>query len=375
MIFLTFALAISVPISVISTSNTYADKYDDQIRALQADIDKYNAEVSRLQGESNNLQNELEKINNEKAAIQGQIDISQAKYDKLVIQIKETEQQIADNQDVLGDTLADLYLDDNISALEMLASSKNIGDYVDKQTQRASIRDTITSTITKIKDLKADLEEQKTDVARTLGDQTNARNALSEKETEKEKLIAETQGQESAYQSLVAKSESDKLKVQQEQQAAIEAAMRRASGGGSVNILPGDPSKGGYPWEAGCYIDANAMSYGTDPLGYGCRQCVSYTAWKVIQRTGYYPYYWGNANMWPSSARAAGFSTGSTPRANSVGVISAGQYGHVVWVEAVNGDGTIDISQYNYYNAGGSGWGHYSEMRVSAGTYDTYIYF
>jgi surface antigen len=79
--------------------------------------------------------------------------------------------------------------------------------------------------------------------------------------------------------------------------------------------------------------------------------------------------------MWPSSARAAGYSTGSTPRVNSVGVISAGAYGHVVWIEAVNGDGTVDVSQYNYYNAGGPGWGNYSKMRVSAATYDTYIYF
>ena len=151
--------------------------------------------------------------------------------------------------------------------------------------------------------------------------------------------------------------------------------------GGLVNILPGDPNKGGYPWETGCFVDAFAWSHGgvngdgADPLGYGCRQCVSYAAWRVGQHTGKFPYFWGNANQWPSSASAAGIQTGSTPRENSVGVISAGQYGHVVWVESVNGDGTIDVSQYNYYNAGGSGWGHYSKMRVNAATYDTYIYF
>ena len=26
---------------------------------------------------------------------------------------------------------------------------------------------------------------------------------------------------------------------------------------------------------------------GEDPLGYGCRQCVSYAAWKTYQKTGY----------------------------------------------------------------------------------------
>ena len=56
-------------------------------------------------------------------------------------------------------------------------------------------------------------------------------------------------------------------------------------------------------------------------------------------------------------------------------MISAGAYGHIVWVEAVEGDYVV-ISQYNYLNAGGPGWGHYSKMRgVPASTYDTYIYF
>jgi surface antigen len=57
-----------------------------------------------------------------------------------------------------------------------------------------------------------------------------------------------------------------------------------------------------------------------------------------------------------------------------MGVISAGEYGHIVWVEAVEGNSVI-VSQYNYWNAGGPGWGHYSRMKVPASTYDTYIYF
>lgn len=359
----------------------YADKYDDQIQALQQEIDAYQGEARKLKDQADSLQVQLNVLSNQKAQIQGQIDLSQAKFDKLKQQIVETEQQIKDNQTALGDTLADLYVDDKISPLEMLASSRNIGDYVDKQEYRSSIRDQLSKSIDKIKSLKASLEQQKVDVERVLGDQTNARNALGVKEAEQQQLVAATKGQEGAYQELSASSNAKKLEVQKQQQAAIEAAMRRASGGGSVNILPGDPNKGGYPWEEGCYVDGNAVSHGgvdgngADALGYGCRQCVSYTAWKVLQKTGYAPKYWGNANNWPGSARAAGFSTGSTPRVGSVGVISAGSYGHVVWIEAVNGDGTVDVSQYNYYNAGGPGWGNYSKMRVSAATYDTYIYF
>ena len=108
------------------------------------------------------------------------------------------------------------------------------------------------------------------------------------------------------------------------------------------------------------------------------RECVSYVAWKVYQKNGHMPYWGGsgNANQWPGNAQAAHISTGSTPKAKSAGVISAGVYGHIVWVESVNGDGTINISQYNELNAGGPGWGNYSERyNVDPSTYDTYIYF
>lgn len=381
----TFLVALSIIVAVstpfVVQPQVSADKYDDQIKALQREIDQYQAQAGALSSQIKTLQLEMQSIESQKRVIQAQIEISQTKFNQLQDQIKATEQSIIDNKSVLGKTIANLYIDDKISPLEMLASSKNIGDYVDKQTYRSSVRDQLSVKIETIKTLKKELEQQKTDVQRTLADQNNSRKALTDKENERGAILAQTQGQEGAYRRLSTERESQKLKIQQQQQAAIEAAMRRASGNRPVNVLPGDPNKGGYPWEANCYVDANAVSHGGadgnggDPLGTGCRQCVSYTAWKVLQKTGYAPRYWGNANQWPGSARAAGFTTGSTPRVGSIGVISAGQYGHVVWIEAVNDDGTVDVSQYNYFNAGGAGWGHYSKMRVSAATYDTYIYF
>ena len=328
------------------------------------------------------MQDEINGIERQKAIIQGQIDLSQAKYNKLQEEIAQTEQQIQTNQDALGQTLANMYIDSTISPLEMLASSKNIGDYIDKQTFRSSIQTQLTDTISHIKDLKASLEQQQTDVQRTLADQTNSHKALVDQENQQASLLAQTQGQESAYQSLAADREAKKLQVQQQQQAAIEAAIAAASGGHGVGVvLPGTTD---YPWNtSNCTVDGNAWSYGgvdgngTDGLGYGCRQCVSYVAWRVYKETGYAPVNWGNAYDWPASARAAGYQTSPTPRAHAAGVItSGGEPGHIVWVESVDTNaGTMIVSQYNYYNAGGPGWGNYSKMQVPIGTYQMYIYF
>ena len=52
----------------------------------------------------------------------------------------------------------------------------------------------------------------------------------------------------------------------------------------------------------------------------------------------------GNADTWVYRAAAQGMATGSAPRAGAIG-----QQGmHVVYVQSVNGDGTVTISEMNY---------------------------
>lgn len=72
----------------------------------------------------------------------------------------------------------------------------------------------------------------------------------------------------------------------------------------------------------------------------------------------------GNANTWVARAAAQGIATGSAPRVGAIG-----QQGmHVVYVQSVNGDGTVTISEMNY-----KGFGVISTRTVPAGTFQ-YIY-
>lgn len=364
-------LAFAVPIQFAGQAS--ADNYDARIRALEQEIARYDSQAAELAQQADSLQREVNRLNNEKATIQAQVDISQAKFDQLTADIKANEEKIAKNKDALGTIIADLYVDDQVSTIEMLASSKGIGDFINKQEYRSITRDQLSSTIKDIKELKEKLDKQKVEVEGVLRDQEAQRNQLAAKEAEQQGLLNETKGSEDAYRNLSASSAAQKEQLQKEQQAAIQRALAAAGGGGSA--VAGDPNKGGYPRNL-----ANSDYYNpvVDPWGMYSRQCVSYTAWKVFQKNGSMPYWGGrgNANQWPGNARAAGIPVSSTPRAGSVGVIMDGQYGHVVWVESVNSNGTVNISQYNYWNAGGSGWGHYSEMyNVPAGAYDYYIYF
>lgn len=365
-------MAIITPIQI--SNSVYARDFNGEIQAIQQDIDKAQAQQAQFASQARTYQSAVGLLQNQAAVIQGQIELSQAKHDKLIADIADTEKKIEDNKNALGETIANLYVDDKISPLEMIASSKNVSDYLDKQEYRNSVRDQLTSTIAQIKDLKIQLDKQKIEVERVIGEETNAKGALVAKQQEQQTLLDQTQGQEAAYQQLAATSQARQNEVRAQQQAAMAAAI--GSTGGATLIRGG--SAGDYPWGSdncrmtGYYSLDGSDGNGGDGYGYGCRQCASYAAWRVNKETGNYPVNWGNAINFPSSARAMGYQTGSSPRAGSLAVMGGSAEGHVAWVEAVNGDGTIVVSQYNYNY--GAGWGMYSEMRLSASIFREYVY-
>jgi len=66
--------------------------------------------------------------------------------------------------------------------------------------------------------------------------------------------------------------------------------------------------------------------------------------WYVASRRPI-PGNWGNAYSWYYNAQRSGFGTGSAPR---VGAVGWERSNHVVYVESVNGDGTVTISEMNW---------------------------
>ena len=81
--------------------------------------------------------------------------------------------------------------------------------------------------------------------------------------------------------------------------------------------------------------------------------------------------FWGNAATWASFAAGSGFTVNKTPAVGSImqDSWSAGGYGHVAIVEAVNPDGSILLSEMNY-----AGWNVISSRTISAGQVATYNY-
>lgn len=88
-------------------------------------------------------------------------------------------------------------------------------------------------------------------------------------------------------------------------------------------------------------------------------QCTWY-AWQMRQDLPWFSGDYGNAKNWADSARGCGFPVDGTPEPGDIVVIPPGVYGalsdgHVAYVQRVNSDGSIHISEYNALVTNGYG--------------------
>lgn len=349
-----------VPISSVS-----ARDYDAEIRALERDAQRYRNEVSRLSDEAATLQTQLNTINSQIAGIRTEMSINQAKHDKLVGDIEQNDKLIERNRETLGEILADLYIDDQITPLELLASSETIGDYIDKQENRSALRQGLSDKIKEIKALQKKLEEDRLSVQRVIDEQKTQQELLARSEAEQSSLLEKTKGDEAAYQALVQSKEDAMANVRAQQAAAAAALRSNGSTGGRTSSTNYEYKD----WETN-YNDycryPNGKS-GADRYGYCVRQCTSYVAWK-LDSTGNNGAYrgLGHAHSW--------YYAGSTVSASNVQrgdviVQVGGDYGHVMYVEGVS-DGVISYTDYN--GIGGAVSPGQGTIRVSVATSSPY---
>lgn len=365
----TMALAMMIGVIVAGVAvqpAVLADQYEEQIRKIQAENAKKQSAVDKLQGEAESYQDAIDKLQAKINKLQAQIRKNQNERDELQKQIEIAQKELDKQRHILGQNIKAMYVEGDITTLEMLASSKDLSEFFNKQQYRDSVQQKVKAALDRVNALKDKLRQQKTLVEKLLADQKEIESQLSEDKRAQQKLLAYTDAQKASFNRQIDKNNS-KIADLRAQQIAANASL-----GGS--IIPGDPNMGGYPWanyRAGSWTHAASCGYGDDIDNWGLcyRQCVSYAAWKVYQRYGHMPYGFGDANMWPGRAQSAGIPTGYQARKHSVAVSMAGTWGHVMWVEDVYSNGQIRISEFN-----SSLTGQYSE-RIINGDGLMYIYF
>lgn len=96
-----------------------------------------------------------------------------------------------------------------------------------------------------------------------------------------------------------------------------------------------------------------------DPWGFFYKECTSYVAWRMnrdavddnsftnLMDDGH----WGNGAYWNENAEKLKWEVNNTPAVGAIAQWDAWTYGHVAYVEKVNSDGTVNVSEYNFPSA------------------------
>ncbi|WP_350349326.1 CHAP domain-containing protein [Agromyces sp. G08B096] len=142
-----------------------------------------------------------------------------------------------------------------------------------------------------------------------------------------------------------------KAEIDEEAAAAERSAAASLVNRPGAYYTPAQQAEGDdYPWWNETPDDYGG---GLSPLRYYFRECVDFVAWRMNRDAGVTspPWKWDWSNLASGSAYAWADEWVSRGRATSsepiVGSVAWFPYNHVAYVQAVNGDGTVTIEEYN----------------------------
>lgn len=343
-------------------AQVYADRFDEQIRKLQQENAGRESSLSELRGDASDLQGAIALLRAQLSQVQSEINANVAKQAEIQKNIEANEAELARQRGILGADIKAMYVDGDISTIEMLATSKNLSDFVDKEAYRNAVQKQIQETLKKINKLQAELQVQKDEVDRLLLQQRAQQQQLDANKAEQSRLLSMNQQQQAEFNTKI-KGANAQIAELRRQQAEENCRIFGCSGG----VLGG----GGYPWgyakclhtgqiEGSCYNydwAVNGSAYNPNTGGWGYRNC---TDWVAFRSGGRVPSAslmhsfggGGHAKYWDDAGRNMGKQVDNSPNAGDTAVSNAGGYGHVMYVEDVHGDGSITISDYNRAGTG-----------------------
>lgn len=324
----------------------------DQINQLEAENAQLDKKVEKLEDQAVSYEDAIDKLAAKIDQLQGKINAGVKEQERLKQEIAKAQAELEVQKDLLGQSVRAMYVEGEISTLEMLASSKDLSEFVDKQQYRNAVQSKITETLEKIRKLKIELNTKKDAVDSLLTDQREQQSELSQARSEQNSLLSLNESQRADYNQ---KTQANQQKIEEliaSQRAAnfnpggTYAFLRFPGGDGAFNPNSYPYKNAGFSMQLGPCSDNDSWPDTLDRWGYCTRQCVSYAAWAVEASGRNAPMYYGSANNWINAAKSHGIPVYSTPRPGDVAISTSGYWGHAMYVESVSGN-TFTTSEYN----------------------------
>lgn len=338
---------------LVITSVTFGHARAVTSQELQQQIDslaQQNAQtknaVNDLQVKANDYQDAINKLQDQINTIQASINANQAKQADLQKQIEAAEQELLKQKGILAENIKAVYLEGQITTLEMLASSKDLSEFVDKQQYRNSVQDKIKTTLEKITELKHSLGEQKSQVEDLLKSEKDQQGQLDNDRAGQASLLGYNQQQQADFNQQIKNNSAKKADLERQQRALNAQGATRVyiSGSEAGGNCDNGSGNGGYPSASGsrgnvCNAAKDSIyDWAMDSLGIAIenRECTSYAFWYFIRVEGNSDFRAsGNAGDWAWTSNYGRSVT--TPAVGALGIKTDSQAGHVMIVQALPG--------------------------------------
>ena len=392
-----------------------ANDIDSQIEVKNQEISSLTAQQAAAQQQVDNIQAQVDEIVAEQAKLNEENARLESESASLVAEIERLSADIVSRDGALKEQARSAQVDASASSyINTILDSKSIVDAVSRvnamreivsannrmleqqKTDKEAIVEKQKANQEAIKTLAANRQKLEDDAqvlevrqAELKAAQLNLAAEKATAEDEKSALLAEKSAAEEAARQAAARQaayEAQQVALAQQQAASIvsipvaqsstetvvtssqsqvveqSTTVSTSSNSSSSNSSSSSPS-----------LSSSAASNNAryDAKSYYVGECT----WGVKSQVSWVGPYWGNAKQWVASARAEGFSVGTTPQVGAVAVWVGGAYGHVALVTAVESSTNIQVSESNYmgrrYIGNHRGW--FNPTTTSEGTV-YYIY-
>ena len=387
-----------------------ANDIDSQIEAKNQEISSLTEQQAAAQQQVDNIQGQVDEIVAEQAKLNEENARLESESASLVAEIERLSADIVSRDGALKEQARSAQVDASASSyINTILDSKSIVDAVSRvnamreivsannrmleqqKTDKEAILEKQKANQEAIKTLAANRQKLEDDAqvlevrqAELKAAQLNLAAEKATAEDEKSALLAEKSVAEEAARQAAARQaayEAQQVALAQQQAASIVSTPVAQSSTEivvtssqsqvveqSTTVSTPSNSSSSSPSSSSSAASNNARY---DASSYPVGECT----WGVKSQLSWVGPYWGNANQWVASARAEGFSVGTTPQVGAVAVWVGGAYGHVALVTAVESSTNIQVSESNYmgrrYIGNHRGW--FNPTTTSEGTV-YYIY-
>lgn len=358
------------------------DNIQGQVDEIVAEQAKLNEENARLESESASLVAEIERLSADIVSRDGalkeqarsaQVDASASSYINTILDSKSIVDAVSRVNAMREIVTA------NNRMLEQQKTDKEA--IVEKQKANQEAIKTLAANRQKLEDDAQVLEVRQAELKAA---QLNLAAEKATAEDEKSALLAEKSAAEEAARQAAARQaayEAQQVALAQQQAASIVSTPVAQSSTETVvtssqSQVVEQSTTVSTPSNSSSSSSSSSSSAASNNARYDASSYpVGECTWGVKSQLSWVGPYWGNANQWVASARAEGFSVGTTPQVGAVAVWVGGAYGHVALVTAVESSTNIQVSESNYmgrrYIGNHRGW--FNPTTTSEGTV-YYIY-